>query len=215
MKKDPQVSEYFEKLKHWKKELSELRSIVLSSGLTEEYKWKHPCYTEEGANLIMLGDFKGFCSISFFNGALLKDPKGLLQKGGEHTQSSRILRFTSLDEIKEQSNAIKSFTQQSIQLQQSGAKPKKQAPPSITHPAELTQAFKKNPALKTAFLALTPGRQRDYLILFTGSEEPATRAARIERVTDRILKGFGRNDCTCGLSKRMPQCDGSHKQLTK
>ena len=213
MTKHPQVSAYFDNLKNWKPALTELRKLILSCGLTEEYKWKHPCYTMEGTNLIMLADFKGFCSISFFNGALLKDPKGLLQKGGEHTQASRILRFTSLEEIKDQTAAIKSFIQESIQLQQAGTKLIKQTAPAIPHPAELTQAFKKNPSLKKAFLALTPGRQRDYLILFTGSEESATRMARIERVTDRILKGFGRNDCTCGLSKRMPQCDGSHKQL--
>lgn len=213
MKKDPTISAYFENLTHWKKELSALRKLVLAAGLTEECKWKHPCYTLAGANLIMLGDFKGFCSISFFQGALLNDPKGYLQKGGEHTQTSRILRFTNLEEIKEQISVIQTFIQDSIKLQESGLKPKKQAPPVIPHPVELIQAFKNNSAFKKAFSALTPGRQRDYLILFTGSEESATRAARIERATDRILKGYGRNDCTCGLSKRLPQCDGSHKQL--
>lgn len=215
MTKNSNVSKYLEELKQWQSELLELRAIVLSTGLTEEYKWKHPCYTWKGKNQVMLGDFKNFCSISFFNGFALKDPKGLLQKGGEHTQQSRILRFTSLQEIIDHQTIIKAFIQELITMQDNNKLPKQEAAPEIPHPAELTEAFKNNPALKNAFHALTPGRQRDYLILFTGSEDSATRAARIERNIDRILKGFGRNDCTCGLSKKMPQCDGSHKQLSK
>lgn len=213
MQSDPLVDSYFHQLKSWKEELATLRKIILACGLTEVCKWKHPCYTWQDKNVLMLGDFKQHCSIMLFRGAELADPNSLLDKGGEHTQAGRIFKFTSLSEIKKHKKVIEAFIQEAIQLQKQNKPAVKKSVPAIPHPPELKTAFKQNPALQKAFEKLTPGRQRDYLILFTGSASSETRQARIERNMQRIIDGFGRNDCTCGLSKRMPQCDGSHKQL--
>ncbi len=213
MLRDPLVDNYFQQLKSWKKELTALRKIVLAAGLTEVCKWKHPCYTWQDKNVLMLGDFKQHCSIMLFRGAELSDPNSLLDKGGEHTQSGRIFKFTSLAEINTQKKNIEIFIKEAIQLQKVKKPLTKKTVPVIPYPPELKNIFKNQPAFQKAFEKLTPGRQRDYLILFTGSASSETRQARIERNRQRILEGYGRNDCTCGLSKRMPQCDGSHKQL--
>lgn len=213
MQTHPAVDAYFENLQQWQPTLIWLRKIVLACGLQEAYKWKHPCYTWENKNVLMLGDFKSHCSIMFFQGANLKDPLSLLEKGGDHTQFTRIFKCTSLATAKEQKKSIQDFVEQAKQLQKEGVPLIKKKVPSIPYPPELTKAFQKSAAFKKAFESLTPGRQRDYLILFTGSKESSTRAARIDRNKDRIIKGYGRNDCTCGLSKRMPQCDGSHKSM--
>lgn len=213
MQTHPQVDAYFENLQQWQPELVWLRKIILTSGLQEAYKWKHPCYTWENKNVLMLGDFKSHCSIMFFQGANLKDPQSLLERGGDHTQFSRIFKCTNLAAAKKQKRLIQDLIEQAKKLQLEGAPLIKKKVPIIPHPPELKEAFQKSASFKKAFESLTPGRQRDYLILFTGSKESSTRAARIERNKDRIIKGYGRNDCTCGLSKRMPQCDGSHKSL--
>ena len=213
MQTDPIIDAYFQQLKNWKEELAVLRTMILACGLTEVCKWKHPCYTWQDKNILMLGDFKQHCSIMFFNGAELSDPNALLDKGGEHTQLGRIFKFTSLSAIKKQKKAIECFIKEAIQLQKENKPTVKKAVPTIPHPPELKTAFKQQPTFQKAFEKLTPGRQRDYLILFTGLASSETRLARIERNKQRILDGYGRNDCTCGLSKRMPQCDGSHKDL--
>ncbi len=213
MQTDPLVDSYFHQLKSWKEELATLRKIVLACGLTEVCKWKHPCYTWQDKNVLMLGDFKQHCAIMLFNGAALQDPNSLLHKGGEHTQSSRMFKFTSLAEIKKHKKNIEVFIKEAIQVQEENKLPSKKLAPTIPYPPELKIIFKKQPAFQKAFEKLTPGRQRDYLILFTGSANSETRLARIERNIQRIKDGYGRNDCTCGLSKRMPQCDGSHKHL--
>jgi uncharacterized protein YdeI (YjbR/CyaY-like superfamily) len=215
MQTDPLIDAYIRKLKNWKQEVVLLRKIVLACGLTEVCKWKHPCYTWKDKNILMLGDFKQHCSIMFFNGAALTDPNTLLEKGGEHTQSGRIFKFTSVAAIKKYKKTIEAFIKEAIQLQKDNKLPIKKAAPTIPYPPELKTAFKQHPAFQNAFEKLTPGRQRDYLILFTGSASSETRLGRIERNKQRIMDGFGRNDCTCGLSKRMPQCDGSHKSLRK
>ncbi|GAA4420510.1 YdeI/OmpD-associated family protein [Bremerella cremea] len=208
----PQVDEYFVKLKQWHDELQELRSLLLDTELVEEYKWRAPCYTLDGKNVVILASFKEACMISFFKGTLLKDPKGLLQKPGENTQAARVVRFSSVAEVLKQKSSIKKLIQEAIAVEKSGEKVAKTTEAEPV-PEELHAAFQQHPALEKAFEALTPGRQRAYLMHFAAAKQSKTRTARIEACTERILDGKGLHDCTCGLSKRMPGCDGSHKSL--
>ncbi len=208
---DTGVDQYFSKAKSWKDEMTILRNILLSCKLDESIKWGQPCYTINNKNIVMIAPFKAHCDIAFFNGAALKDEKGLLVKAGVNTQSARQMRFTSVDEIKKLNSVIKSYVKEAIENEKLGLKPiaTEKAEPILVE--ELDAIFKKNGAFKKAFTALTPGRQRAYLIHFSGAKQAATRVARIEKYVDTILAGRGINDCTCGLSKKMPYCDGSHK----
>jgi len=207
------VDAFITKTKKWPKELMALRAILLQCKLTEELKWGAPCYTLEKNNIVILHAFKEYCAIGFFKGALLKDPSGLLVKAGENSQLGRQFRFTGTEEINAQSKQIKAFIKEAIEIEQSGVKPPPQPSAEIAIPDELKAAFKDNAALKAAFQKLTPGRQRAYLIFFTAPKQSATRATRIAKYVNQIICGKGINDCTCGLSKKMPGCDGSHKQL--
>ena len=204
------LSLYFENLKGFKAELSYLRQIILSTGLVEEIKWKQPCYTMAGKNVILLGEFKSRCIISFLQGNLLKDELKILHKIGENTVGGRIIPFTKLEEVTNIENEIKAYIFEAIEISKLKNSVKEKAQ-KLDFPAELSSKFKLNQDFKTAFENLTPGRQRGYLLHFTGSKNSVTRSARIENKVDRIIKGFGINDCTCGLSKRKPNCDGSHK----
>lgn len=210
---NPAVDAFIEKAKNWPKELKALRTIMLQSELTEELKWGAPCYTFGKSNILILHAFKAYCAIGFFKGALLEDPLGLLVKAGENSQMGKQFRFTGTAEIKAQSKHIDAFIKAAIKIEQSGEKVPQKPNPELAIPDELTAAFKDNVALKTAFQTLTPGRQRAYLMFFTAPKQSATRATRIAKYVNQILCGKGINDCTCGLSKKMPGCDGSHKQL--
>jgi uncharacterized protein YdeI (YjbR/CyaY-like superfamily) len=207
---NPKVDDYLLRITAWQDELSLLRNILLECGLTEEIKWGAPCYLFEKTNIIILHNFKAYCAIGFFKGALLKDTKGLLKKPGENTQGGRVLPFTNTKEIVKQKAIIKAYIFEAIEIEKAGIK----VVPTLT-PIEITEElqhqFKKNAAFKKAFYQLTPGRQRAYLIHFTGAKQSATRTSRIEKFIPQILCGKGFNDCTCGLSKKMPICDGSHK----
>ena len=207
----PSVDQFLEKETRWKEELSALREIVLSTGLTEEYKWKQPCYTHEGSNVLILGSFKASCVISFFKGALLNDKDGLLEFAGEHSQSAKLLRFTSVEEVVRLKHKILGFIKAAIELENMGVKVPKGSAPELLIPDELKEKWKKDNAFEKAFLSLSPGRQRAYLMFFTAAKQPATRMTRIEKYIPRILQGKGINDCVCGLSKKMPGCDGSHR----
>ena len=207
---NPKVDDYLLRITAWQAELTLLRNILLECGLTEELKWGIPCYVFESSNIILLQNFKAYCAIGFLKGALLQDTKGLLKKPGENTQGGRVFPFLNTKEIVKQKALIKSYIFEAIELEKAGLKITTSAT-AIELPEELEQQFKKNPAFKKAFYQLTPGKQRAYLIHFTGAKQSATRTSRIEKYTPQILCGKGFYDCTCGLSKKMPICDGSHK----
>ena len=205
------VDAYIENLKSWKKEAKLLREILLTTELVEDFKWSRPCYTYNGKNILGIATLKEHCALNIFNGAALNDPNEILIIPGEHSQSGRWMKFDSAANINKQSKIIKSFIKQAIDSENSVVKLKKSAPIQLPIPIELENIFKKDATLKKAFYALTPGRQRAYLIYFTGSKNAQTIITRIEKYAPKILCGKGFNDCTCGLSKRMPNCDGSHK----
>jgi uncharacterized protein YdeI (YjbR/CyaY-like superfamily) len=207
------VDQFFASLKSGKEELGLLRKLLLETDLQEEFKWKQPCYTYKGKNVIIVASLKDHVMISFFKGALLTDKEGLLDKPGDHTQSARIIRFYTLDEVKKTSRQIKTFIKEAIKIEETGKQVEKDESFFIEMPPELVDQLKKNKQFAKAFHQLTPGRQRAYLIFFSAAKQSETRISRIEKYKDRILNGFGFNDCVCGLSKRMPICDGSHKQI--
>ena len=207
------VELYIEKAKQWKDKMTLLRSILLETALTETIKWGKPCYTYNDKNLVIIQDFKHHCDLGFFTGALLKDPEKLLEKAGENTQSARQLRFENLADIKRKKTIIKSFVKEAIENEKQGIKPVVEEKVELEKIVELENIFKKNKAFTKAFRALTPGRQRAYHMFFAGAKQSETRISRIEKYIPRIIDGYGINDCTCGMSKRMPNCDGSHKFL--
>lgn len=208
-----EVNQFFESVRLGKEALLLLRKLLNQTKLAEEYKWKQPCYTYQGKNVIILSGLKDHVVISFFKGALLTDKENLLEKPGDHTQSARIIRFYTLDEVKRLTPQIKAFIKEAIEIEESGKKLEKEESVKIEIPNELIDQFKKDKQFEKAYQHLTPGRQRAYLMFFTAAKQTETRTARIEKYKERILNGFGFNDCVCGLSKRMPNCDGSHKQI--
>lgn len=209
--KDPNVDEFILSADKWCAEMACLRRILLDCLLIETFKWRTPVYMVGTKNIIAIGSLKGHCALSFFNGALLQDEDNLLIKPGEHTQSGRWMKFSSVEEILEKEEFIKAYVYESIEVEKLGLKMEK--PQEIPYPEELTAIFDKNPAVKTAFEKLTPGRQRAYLMHFSDGKQSATRTARIEKNEKYILRGIGLTDCICGLSKRKPSCDGSHKAI--
>jgi uncharacterized protein YdeI (YjbR/CyaY-like superfamily) len=209
------VDHYINELSKWQNEIKQLRSIVLDCGLVEELKWGVPCYMFQKTNIIMLGTFKEYCIISFLKGVLLNDAEGILSQQGENTQSSRVIKFTDAKEIIKLKAIIKAYIFEAVEIEKAGLKVELKKTEEFAVPEELTTTFKKNAPLKKAFEALTPGRQRGYLLHFSGSKQSQTRQSRIDACTSRILNGKGFHDCICGLSKKMPSCDGSHKQLKK
>jgi uncharacterized protein YdeI (YjbR/CyaY-like superfamily) len=210
---NPSVDPFFMNLTSWREELHLLRSLVLECGLTEELKWGSPCYVQEKSNVVIIQGFKDYCGLMFFKGALLKDERGLLSKPGENTQSGRQLRFTSLQPIIDQADLLKAYIQEAMDIEQAGLKVVHKQVNEYPVPEELSDIFSKNWAFKQAFEGLTPGRQRAYLMHFSEPKQSATRITRIERMQDKIMRGKGMTDCWCGLSNRMPTCDGSHRQL--
>lgn len=180
--------------KEWQQELKELRRIILESELTEDVKWRTPCYTFQNHNVVLIGKFKEFCVLSFFKGALLKDSKKILVKPGENSQSARIIRFTDLKEIKKLESTLKSYIREAIAVEKAGQKVKLKKITEHAIPEELQKKFKTDPAFKAAFRALTPGRQRGYLIHFSGAKQSATRVARIEKSAKQIFAGKGMHD---------------------
>lgn len=209
----PEVDSFFNKVKKWRLEMETLRRIILDCGLTEELKWGKPCYTFQGTNLVALAGLKEHCWLSFFKGALLQDVKGILEKPGENTQAGRVIKFTSVQDIVNKEAILKAYFHESIAAEKAGLKVESKEKTVLLIPEELLHELSRNPALKTAFYALTPGRQRAYNLYFSAAKQSTTRASRVNKYTQRILDGKGINDCTCGLSKRMPSCDGSHKYI--
>ena len=208
-----EVEKYLNSLKNWQEELIRLHELIVDCGLTEEFKWKHPCYTYNKKNIVLIHGFKDYCAILFYKGALLKDSKNVLIQQTENTQSARQIRFTDISEIKALKSIIKEYIYEAIEVEKAGLKVNMKKTSDFKMPEELEKLFKDNPEYEQAFKNLTPGRQRGYLLYFSKAKQATTRLSRIQKSTERIFNGKGLNDCVCGLSKRMPNCDGSHKQL--
>lgn len=182
------------KVNTWRDVLESLRIILLESGLKETCKWGMPCYTWNGKNVAVLAAFKGNCSVGFFKGVLLNDPDKILSTPGEDSQSSRQLKITSLKEVKAVKTALKKLLKEAIELEKAGKKVTFRKIEEHPVPDELKERFKELPAFEKAFRALTPGRQRGYLLFFSQAKQPATRIARIEKSMDRIFQGKGLNE---------------------
>lgn len=194
IKMKPTVEELIAKNKNWKEELTKLRSIVLSCGLTEEVKWYQPCYSYNGKNLIILGSFKEYCGMNFFKGVLLKDEKKILQKIGENTQSAKIIKFTNVQQINDLEGALKDYIKEMIELEKSGTKVTFKKIEEQKIPEELEEFFSQDKDFENAFKTLTPGRQRAYLLHFSSAKQSTTRIARIEKAKPQIFAGKGLND---------------------
>lgn len=209
------VDEYVSKLVNRREEVILLREILLTCNLTEDFKWRNPCYTNKGKNIALIGVFKNYCALSFFKGILLKDTEGLLHSPGENSQSVKLFKFKNVKEISNLVPTVKAYVFEAMEVENAGLKVDLNKGEALDFPDELHQLFKQDHNFKNAFETLTLGRQRGYNLFFTGAKQSATRTTRIEKFKPRILDGFGINDCVCGLSKRMPSCDGSHNALKK
>ncbi|WP_139958733.1 DUF1801 domain-containing protein [Flavicella sediminum] len=207
---DINVDEYLEKTDQWQEELTALRKIILSCGLTEQIKWRNPCYSLNNKNIVLLGRLKKHCTLTFFKGAFLKDSGKILEKIGSNTKIPRKISFRNIHQIIKRQALIKKYILEAIALEKSDAKLIIEANEPLEYPKELLTKFSTNQKFESAFEKLTPGRRRGYILHFTGAKQAKTRTARIEKYTERIMSGKGINDCTCGLSKKMPNCDGSH-----
>lgn len=188
------VDEYISKSKKWKGEYEKLRNIVLDCELTEEFKWMHPCYTYEKKNIVLIHGFKEYCAFLFHKGALLKDPHGILIQQTENVQAARQIRFTNVEDIIEMESILKEYVYEAIELEKAGVEVTFKKNTEITIPDELQNKFAEVPGLKTAFEALTPGRQRAYILHFSGPKQSKTRESRIEKNMQNILNGKGLND---------------------
>jgi uncharacterized protein YdeI (YjbR/CyaY-like superfamily) len=191
---NPEVDRYVQETPEWRKETERLRAIALGCGLTEELKWGKPCYTYEGSNVVIIQGFKAYCALLFCKGALLKDPKGILVKPGENTQSARQARFTNVTEISAKEAVLKAYIKEAIAAERAGLEVTYKQTSEFDVPEELQKKFAALPALKTAFSALTPGRQRAYLLHFSAAKQSATRESRIEKNIPQILAGKGLNE---------------------
>lgn len=212
---NPAIDAYMEELTQWREEMKYMRKIVLECNLLEEQKWGQPCYCLGNKNILLIHGFKDYCALLFMKGSLLSDTHKLLIQQTENVQAGRQIRFNSLQEIIELEPVLKAYIFEAIEVEKAGVKVPMKKHEDFIVPEELTAKFAELPEMKEAFYALTPGRQRAYILHFSGSKNSATRIARIDKYIPRILTGKGITDCTCGLSKRMPNCDGSHKQLEK
>jgi len=192
-RKNPKVDEFVRKASKWQREFRTLRAIVLDSGLTEELKWRLPCYTLDGSNIAIIQGFKEYCALMFFKGALLRDPKRVLVAPG-NSQAGRQLRFTKAREITEAEPVLRAYIQQAIQIEKAGLSVKMKKTTDYEVPAEFQSKLDTRPSLKAAFAALTPGRQRAYIYYFSQPKQSKTRQARVQKSLARILEGKGLND---------------------
>lgn len=192
--KNPEVDAFIERQTRWQAETKQLRSVLLGCGLHEALKWGKPCYTHEGGNVVILQSFKGCLAAMFFRGALLDDPEGHLRAQGENSQAAMRLELRSVKEARQLSPALRGFVAQAKALQESGTKVDFKAKRELALPEELSETFAREPQLAKAFAALTPGRQRAYVLHFAGAKQSKTRHARIERCAPDILAGKGLHD---------------------
>lgn len=191
---NPAVDFYFSKSTHWQKELEQLRKIVLDCGLTEELKWGCPCYTFQEANIVLIHVFKEYCALLFFKGALLNDAHGILVQQTKNVQAARQARFINTREIVAMKSVLKSYIYEAMEVEKAGLKVELKKTAEFTMPEEFQEKLNKMPALKTAFYALTPGRQRAYLLYFAAAKQAKTRESRIEKYIPAMLDGKGLND---------------------
>jgi len=191
---NPKVDFYFDTAKKWHQEYARLRTIILGCGLTEELKWGCPCYTFDNRNIVLIHGFKEYCAILLFKGALLKDPNGILVQQTKNVQAARQVRFTSAGEIVKLKSVLKSCILEAIEVQKSGAKVVLKKPSEFKVSEEFQNKLDEIPGLKKAFKALTPGRQRGYLLYFSAPKQPKTRESRVEKYLKQILNGKGLDD---------------------
>lgn len=191
---NPKVDFYFSKANKWQEEIRKLREIILDCGLSEELKWGVPCYTFGKSNIVLIHDFKEYCALLFFKGALLEDADGILVQQTQNVQAARQIRFTNIGQIMEMESAVKAYIYQAIEVEKAGLKvPLKKAAEFII-PEEFQKKLDESPALKTAFYALTPGRQRGYILYFSSPKQSKTRESRVEKYMQQILSGKGLDD---------------------
>jgi uncharacterized protein YdeI (YjbR/CyaY-like superfamily) len=193
-RKNPKVDAYLKRAKKWQEEQEKLRAIILDCQLTEELKWGTPCYTCQDSNIVVIHAFKEYCALLFFKGALLKDPRGILIQQTKNVQAARQIRFSSVREIVEMEAVLKAYVREAVEVEKAGLKVKLKKTSEFAVPEEFQKKLDKSPALKTAFGALTPGRQRGYILYFSAAKQPKTREARVEKCVPQILDGKGLND---------------------
>lgn len=194
MMMNPKVDFYFSKDQQWQAEMEQLRRIILACGLTETLKWGVPCYTLQQRNVLLIHGFKNYCAVLFFKGALLQDTNGILTAQTANTQATRQIRFTHVREVIEREPILKAYIYEAIEVEKAGLTVPFKKPAQFELPEEFQSRLLENPALKTAFDSLTPGRQRAYILYFSAPKQAKTRVARVEKYMPSILNGKGLND---------------------
>jgi uncharacterized protein YdeI (YjbR/CyaY-like superfamily) len=191
---NPKVDDFLGKATKWREEMKQLRRTVLSCGLAEELKWGKPCYTAQGQNIVLIHGFKEYCAVLFFKGALLRDANRILVQQTANVQAGRQIRFTNLGEILEREPILKAYIQEAVEVEKAGLKVSHKQTSEFSVPEEFQNKLDRIPALRAAFNALTPGRQRGYLLYFSAAKQSKTRESRVEKCTPQILKGKGLTD---------------------
>jgi uncharacterized protein YdeI (YjbR/CyaY-like superfamily) len=194
MKTNSNIDEFFRKAKQWREQFEKLRTICVDCGLTEELKWGKPCYTYQGSNIVLIHGFKNYCALLFFKGALLKNREGILIQQTENVQAARQIRFTNVREIVEKQSILKTYIKEAIEVEKAGLKVSYKKTSEFASPEEFQNRLDNCPALRKAFSALTPGRQRGYILYFSAAKQSKTREARIENCEQQILNGKGLDD---------------------
>lgn len=190
---NPEVDKYLNRAKQWQEEMERLRKISLGCGLTEALKWGKPCYSFQKSNIVIIQPFKEFCALMFFKGVLLKDPSDVLEKPGEHSRVARRIPFTGVDEIVERASILEAYIHEAVEVEKAGLEVELEEKTEAV-PIEFQRVLEDDSELKTAFEALTPGRQRAYLLYFSGAKRSKTRDRRIEKYIPKILDGKGLRD---------------------
>jgi uncharacterized protein YdeI (YjbR/CyaY-like superfamily) len=192
--KNPRFETYFAKPRKWQAEFNALRQILLDCQLTEELKWRQPCYCFEGANIVILSGFKDFCALGFFKGSLMPDPEHVLVAPGPNSRAARMLRFQSIDEVMARDQQIRRYVKAAVHVEQSGEKVDFSANKNVPWPDELQTALKEDAAFRNAFDGLTPGRQRGWILHFESAKQAKTRGERISKARAKIMRGEGMHD---------------------
>src|SRR5262245_35596531 len=191
---NPKVDGFLDKAEKWREEFERLRTMCLDCELTEELKWGKPCYTYQGSNIVLIHGFKEYCALLFFKGALLKDTRGILVQQTENVQAARQIRFTNLREVVQMGSILEAYIKEAIEAEIAGLEVSYKKTSEFPIPQEFQNRLDKSPALKAAFNALTPGRQRGYILYFSSAKQSQTRASRVEKCVQQILNGTGLND---------------------
>lgn len=191
---NPKVDAFLKRSEPWEKEFTKLREIILETEMTEELKWGQACYTINDANVVLMHGFKAYCALLFIKGSLLKDPQKILIQQTENVQAGRQIRFTSLQDVLDHQEDIKAYLKEAIEVEKAGLEVPFKKVSEFSMPEELEAKFYELPDFKAAFYALTPGRQKAYLLYFSGSKQPSTRNNRIEKYVEKIMDGKGIND---------------------